>query len=178
MQIRLAQLDDAAGLARVHVDTWRAAYRGIVPQAHLDSLTYEGREQRWRDNLATVSTGVATYVATGDDSRIIGFAGGGPERGGDPTYKGELYALYVHPDHQRRGVGRGLSLTVVRHLVSKGYASMLVWVLAQNPSRAFYEALRGKYLYEKPIEIGGANLIEVAYGWPDIHALAQTEATT
>jgi hypothetical protein len=51
-------------------------------------------------------------------------------------------------------------------------------VLAQNPSRQFYEALGGKYLYEKPIEIGGANLIKVAYGWPDIHALAQMEATT
>lgn len=178
MQIRLAQVADAAEIARVHVDTWRAAYRGIVPDAHLNSLTYEQREQRWRDNFAAASPGVFLYVATDDDSRAIGFAGGGPERGGDPTYKGELYALYLLKSYQSQGIGRELTLTVARHLAQQGYSSMLVWVLAQNPSRKFYEALGGKYLYEKPITIGGAELIEVAYGWPDLDTLIRAHKTT
>jgi GNAT superfamily N-acetyltransferase len=176
MHIRLAHPEDAAGLARVHVDTWRTAYRGIVPDAHLDSLSYEQREQRWRDNFAAAAPGVRTYVATEDERRIIGFAGGGPERGGDPAYRGELYALYVLPSHQRLGIGRELVLTVARDLAGQGYASMLVWVLAQNPARKFYEALGGQYLYEKPITIGGAELIEVAYGWQDTRPLTTGKA--
>jgi ribosomal protein S18 acetylase RimI-like enzyme len=178
MRIRLASPDDADGMARVHVDSWRAAYKGIVPDAHLASLSYEQRAARWRDNFATANRNTFVYVAEGTHGRVIGFAGGGPERDGDPNYTGELYALYLHPDYFRQGIGKQLAQTVAHRLIQDGMSSMLVWVLAQNPSRAFYEALRGKYLYEKPIEIGGANLIEVAYGWPDIHALAQTEATT
>ena len=144
MQIRLAQLSDAGGIARVHVDTWRASYRGIIPDAHLDSLSYEQREQRWRDNFAGFGPDVFMYVATDDDSRVIGFAGGGPERGGDPTYKGELYALYLLQSYQRQGIGRELTRTVAHHLAKQGHSSMLAWVLAQNPSRKFYEALGGQ----------------------------------
>jgi ribosomal protein S18 acetylase RimI-like enzyme len=89
-----------------------------------------------------------------------------------------LYALYLHPDYFRQGIGKQLVQTAARRLIQDGMSSMLAWVLVQNPSRKFYEALGGKYLYEKPIEIGGASLNEVAYGWPDIHTLAQMEATT
>ena len=176
MHIRLAQLDDADGMAHVHVDSWRAAYQGIVPDEHLASLSYGQRAERWRSNLTTPATpGTFVYVAVNDAGRIIGFGGGGPERGGDPNYRGELYALYLHPDYFRQGIGTQLTQTIAARLIEMGLSSMLVWVLAQNPSRQFYEALGGKYLYEKPIEIGGANLIEVAYGWPDIHAIAQME---
>ncbi len=48
---------------------------------------------------------------------------------------------------------------------------MLVRVLAENPARKFYEALGGQLLKAKPIEIGGATLDEVAYGWTDIRVI-------
>ena len=48
---------------------------------------------------------------------------------------------------------------------------MLVWVLADNPSRHFYEALGGQYVSAKQIEIGGAMLDEVSYGWRDIRVM-------
>ena len=175
MQIRLAHTHDAGGLARVHVDSWRVAYKGIVPDEHLASLSYEKRAGRWRESLSNADSASFVYVAQDDDGTIIGFAGGGLERDGDPNYLGELYAIYLHPDYLRRGIGRQLAQTVARRLIEMGLSSMLVWVLAQNPSRQFYEALGGKYLYEKTIEIGGASFIDVAYGWLDIHTLAQME---
>ena len=178
MQIRSAHVNDADDLARVHVDSWRVAYKGIVPDEHLASLSYEKRARRWRESLSNADSAAFVYVAQDDNGTVVGFAGGGPERDGDPNYTGELYAIYLHPDYLRRGIGRQLTQTVARRLIEMDLSSMLVWVLAQNASRPFYEALGGKYLYEKPIEIGGANLIEVAYGWPDVHALAQMEATT
>lgn len=48
---------------------------------------------------------------------------------------------------------------------------MLVWVLAENPFRRFYEALGGQYVRTEQFELGGAMLDEVAYGWRDIRTL-------
>ena len=44
--VRDAQIEDAPAIARVHVDTWRSAYRGIVPDDHLDAMSYERSAQR------------------------------------------------------------------------------------------------------------------------------------
>src|SRR5205809_105170 len=86
--IRPARVEDAAGIAKVHIDSWRTTYKGMVPDEHL-----------------------------------------------------------------------------------AGLSSMLVWVLEQNPSRHFYEALGGQYMRSKPIEVGGAQLVEAAYGWGDMRVL-------
>ena len=60
---------------------------------------------------------------------------------------------------------------VAANLAGSGVRGMVVWVLAGNPSRSFYEALGGQHVSVKPVTIGGVRLEEVAYGWPDIRAL-------
>jgi GNAT superfamily N-acetyltransferase len=169
--IREARLEDAAAIARVHVDSWRSTYKGIVPDAHLAALSYERREQVWRDLLSNSNRASFVYVAEDEAGNVVGFACGGPEREGNPDYKGELYAIYLFARSQRRGLGRQLTQAVARRLLKAGISSMLVWVLADNPGRAFYEALGGQYLFEKKITIGEKELVEVAYGWRDIGAL-------
>jgi GNAT superfamily N-acetyltransferase len=176
MRIREATLDDAPGLARVHVDTWRTTYPGIIPAAHLAQLSYERSELRWRDQLAGVDDRRFTYVAE-EAGRIIGLASGGPERDGLPGYDGELYGLYLLADYQRRGIGWALTLTVARRLAAAGCKTMVIWVLRDNlTARAFYAALGGVQIREKPITIGGVELIDMAYGWSDLHALIQETA--
>src|SRR5262249_38607513 len=103
---------------------------------------------------------------------IIAFAAGGPERDGDRIYRGELRAIYIIQRHQRQGHGRRLTGAVARQLLLDGFDSMLVWVLAENPSRAFYDALGGIVVNSKMIESGGRDLQQVAYGWSDIPPLA------
>ena len=39
--VREATVADSAGIARVRIETWRAAYRGLVPQEVLDRLSVE-----------------------------------------------------------------------------------------------------------------------------------------
>ena len=58
--------------------------------------------------------------------------------------------------------------------MQEGLHSLLVWVLANNPSQDFYSALGGQRVYEQEITIGGARLVEVAYGWLDIRELVET----
>jgi ribosomal protein S18 acetylase RimI-like enzyme len=176
MRIREATPNDIPGIARVHIDTWRTAYVDIVPAAHLAGLSYEQRESRWRENLSSQGDGSFTLVADADGS-VVGFAGGGPERDGLSGYDGELYGLYVLAAYQRQGIGRELTLTVARRLAAGGFKAMILWALKDNTkTRAFYEAMGGVSAGEKTITIGGAQLIEVAYGWPDLtHWLSRQE---
>lgn len=166
MIVREATHNDIPAIARVHVDTWRTTYRGIVPDEHLANLSYERRASGWYNILNRApENGYFTYVAEGESGEIIGFASGGQERTGDPVYKGELMAIYILQTQQGKGIGRCLVQAVAKKLHLSGINSMLVWVLVDNPACQFYAALGGKPAHEKEIEIGGKSLIEVAYGW-------------
>jgi GNAT superfamily N-acetyltransferase len=113
------------------------------------------------------------YVAEDAQGTIVGFASGGPERSGDPVYTGELYAIYLLAQHQGKGMGRHLVISLVHRLLQEGMRGLLLWVLAANPARTFYERLGGQRVYEKTVTIDGVALLEVAYGWRDVHALVE-----
>ena len=173
IRIRAARPTDAGPIARVHVDTWRTAYCGIVSADYLASLSYKDGQSMWDDILSIDRPATSTFVAETGGGEIIGFAGGGPERQGDPTHLGEIYAVYVLQDHQRRGVGRRLAVAVTRQLLRDGFVSMLVWVLEDNhPACRFYETLGGKQVGRQATAIGGADLMELSYGWKDIAGLS------
>jgi GNAT superfamily N-acetyltransferase len=176
--IREAKPEDALAIARVHVDSWRTSYRGIVPDGFLASLSYEDFEQRWRERLGCArDPRPPRYVAESPPSgRIVGFAAGGlrrePAYDEYPEYEGELFALYLLREHQREGIGRRLLGSVATGLAQGGSQRMITWVLARSPSRGFYEVVGGVLLGSEEIEIGGARLDEVAYSWADVRALS------
>ena len=176
IRIRQAVDSDARGIARVHIDSWRATYSGIVPAEHLEGLDYDEREARWHRILADRRQNA--FVAEAADGRIVGFASGGPERSGDAAYPAELYAIYIDESRQRQGLGRRLVAALGGWFLSRGWRSMLLWVLAENPSRGFYEALGGTEVRQETITIGGTELVEIAYGWSDISPLATRSSST
>ena len=170
VDIREANVPDASAIAKVHVDSWRTTYTGVVPDEYLAQLSYGQHAQVWRNTLSTHGATEFVFVAEAEAeaSGIIGFASGGPERSGNTVYKGELYAIYLLEGYQREGIGGQLVQTIAKRLMQEGLHSMLVWVLADNPSQDFYSALGGQRVYEQEITIGGASLVEVAYGWRDM----------
>lgn len=174
MKIRAAKLEDAKQIARVMVDTWRTTYPGIVADSFLQSLCYQEREVRWRELLGLTEAGERyTYVAE-EEGLVIGYISGGAERNGqDPDYAGEIYAIYIDQRFQSRGIGRQLVTALAKSLVAAGLTSMLVWVLAENPARAFYERLGGRAIRESLFHIGNEALDEVAYGWRDLSLLVK-----
>jgi GNAT superfamily N-acetyltransferase len=173
VHIRTAKVNDAAAIARVHVDSWRTTYKGVVPDDFLARLSYAQREQLWRQVLTEPSGPSFVYVAEDERGKIVGFASGGPERTGDPIYAGELYAIYLLAQHQGKGIGRQLAITLVSRLRQEGMTALLLWVLAENPSRKFYERLGGRPISEKTVIIGGVPLTEVAYGWWDTRMIIE-----
>ena len=170
MQVRDARPADAAAIAHVHVDSWRTTYKGTVPDDYLARLSSAHRQQMWEEN-PRAATPTRVLMAEDAGGRIVGFAARSTERSGDPLYRGELYAIYLLDSYQHRGIGRDLFAAVVGHLIGQGMDGMLIWVLAANPSRRFYDAMGGRPVRQQHVEIGGATLEEVAYGWHDLHAL-------
>ena len=171
MKIRQAKIEDAAGIAAVHVDSWRSTYQGIVAQSYLDSLSYSEREELW---LTAIPYG-HIFVTENEQGKIVGFATAGKERSGHyPAYQGELNAIYILAEYQGHGIGKALMRQAVQHLQEKGFTSMLVLVLENNPSTAFYEAIGGEKIDVIDVEIGGECLREAVYGWstlPEISGL-------
>jgi ribosomal protein S18 acetylase RimI-like enzyme len=161
--VRPAELNDAAEIARVHVATWRSAYRGLLPDEFLASLSEEHYSERWG---RVIGEGQNRVFVVEEGEALAGFASGGRERAGETGFAGELYALYVLDEAQRRGHGRELVRAVARALSELKLRDMIVWVLRDNsPARAFYERLGGTYVRAQPITIGSATLEEVSYGW-------------
>ncbi len=172
--VRPATVDDLPGMARVHVETWQATYRGLVPDERLDRLTVANDlESGFGSWVRQPPPGVGAFVAIDPAGEVVGFAFDGPNAGGEAGFPGELKSLYVRPAQQRRGVGTALVGEAARHLFASGRVGMIVWVLEQNPYRRFYERLGGVPVGRRmtPSRIAGIPLPEVSYGWRDVEPL-------
>jgi L-amino acid N-acyltransferase YncA len=169
ISIRKGALSDAQEIARVHVGAWKTTYRGIVPQPFLDSLDVAARAEAWKTEFDRGESHI--YVAEMGD-RLCGFAGGGALREPIEDFDAEVYAIYLDAAAKGYGAGKLLMQRLAETLLASDFIQAAVWVLAENPSRGFYEHLGGRQIAQKTIRIGDADLLEVAYGWRDIRTLA------
>jgi len=168
--VRAAVIHDARAIAEVHVESWKSTYRGIFPEALVKELSVERRESSWRESLAAqVPPSVTTLVGCDARGNVVAFVSGGKERTGQLGCDGEIYAIYLRQEAQRKGLGASLVRQFVHELDARGFGSMAVWVLALNPSRRFYERLGGSVIGQQQIERGGQPFIEVAYGWQSLN---------
>jgi GNAT superfamily N-acetyltransferase len=137
-EVRVAVPADSLAAARVHVRSWQSAYRGLIAQEYLDSLTPEV----WASRYAFGRIGFrlpSTLVAV-DGSTVLGLATTGLSRDVDVSNFGELMAIYVDPAHMRSGIGRVLVAAARERLRAVGVADALLWVLDGNErARRFYE---------------------------------------
>ena len=172
IRVRRASTGDATAIAQVHVDTWRSIYVGLVPDRVLVNMSYQTTAASWSLVLRGRGMGERVHVAEVRPAPVVGFASAGLARslattsGGGST--GEVFTLYVLDDFQGRGLGRDLLLASFRYLLEREFESAVIWVLARNPSRFFYEAMGGAPVAEREENLWGVCLPEVAYGWPDL----------
>jgi GNAT superfamily N-acetyltransferase len=180
LRIRPGTTEDVEEVSRAYAQAWRETYRGITPEAFLQGMTPGAAAQIFRDSLRTVppdggGAGSHSYffhVAQSPGGRLVGFADGGRERSHPESGMGELYAIYLLKDFQKRGTGRRLFEAAVESLLKSGIHSMVVWVLEPSPYRKFYEALGGKpQPGRKFLDIAGSKLSLVSYGWDDLKSL-------
>ena len=175
-----ATLGHARGLARVYVDSWRTTYAGLLPARALTGMSYDRQTVEWAHQIRHKGLHCPILVALDARGAVVGMTSFGRARLEDrpaaaPFLKttngiapGEVFTLYVHPDHQDRGVGRQLLLGAFAGLRERGMSQAFVWVLHDNPARYFYERMGGRYVADRDEELWGVPVEQVAYGWTDI----------
>jgi GNAT superfamily N-acetyltransferase len=138
ISVRLGTLDDVPDVASIHVRSWQRTYRGLVPDAELDSLDVEQRASRWRRVMDNPEHVLLVGVV---DGRVRGFSSLTPSR--DAAVEpgtAELAAIYVDPDAVRTGVGRALMAASLATARARGDHTLTLWVVDTNSvARHFYE---------------------------------------
>ncbi len=97
MLIRPATVEDARGIAEVHVRGWQIGYVDLIPADYLARFSVEEREAVWREN-ELLNRDHRTLVAE-DEGVILGFSGYGTPVDDLDEKVGEVLALYVDPAH-------------------------------------------------------------------------------
>ena len=105
IRLRPAKPGDARAIGRIHVETWRAAYPGMVPDQTLIGMTVDGKAAAWRRALERGAKREITLIAEAEEGPV-GFASAGPNRDSMLPFAGEVQTLYVLPDWQNQGIGR------------------------------------------------------------------------
>ena len=167
--VRAAERDDAKSIAVVHVQAWRDAYRGLMPQDYLDNQSVERRHEGWERILAETDWPRAGAFVAENGGGIIGFAHASPSRDDDASEAvGEVGAIYVLASAWGMGVGRALMTAAVNTLREARFTEATLWVLDTNArARSFYEsagwALEGAEILD---ESRGFSMREVRYRRP------------
>lgn len=164
--IRWASPADAEGMARTQTASWDKAYRGLMPDEVIDRQTVELRTAKWQRQLDDPVPKTAAFVAE-HAGELVGLSSIGPtgDEDLDEAHVGEVFAIYVHPDHWGHGHGGALMGRSLDWLRDAGFSAAMLWVLDTNEiGRSFYE--RGGWRHDDTIKIDesfGAPLRELRY---------------
>ena len=159
--------DEARALTQIHIDAWKWAYRGILPDHYLQGLDqqYERRLQVWRRVLGADVARSAVWVAD-EGEEAVGFASTGPSRAeGAPPTHAELYSIYLLERVAGTGVGHALLAAATAQMRKQYYLVATLWVLEGNVrAKQFYAregwTPDGGRMVE---QMAGFDLVEVRY---------------
>jgi GNAT superfamily N-acetyltransferase len=166
--VRLADDKDADAIAQVHVASWHATYRGILPDEQIAARTVEVRRAQWAACIEEADR--ITLVACDEDGGVQGFASAILLDGSDNGFQSYLQTLYLWPDKQNRGIGRQLLHELVTRLRAAGAKNMALRTLRRNPARGFYERLGARPAPEGIAHDAGL-FDDVVYAFDDLQLL-------
>lgn len=171
MEIRRAQSNDASGIAKVHVDSWRTTYKDIIPEDFLNNLSYAKRTELWEKNIA--SEDKYAIVAVNNEGQIVGFADGWKREDNLVENACDLTSIYILEEYQGKGMGKLLMKELFKHFNQMGYERIFVEVLEENKTRLFYEHYGARLIRKVQIQIGGKMLNELIYEWENVDEVVQ-----
>lgn len=132
LTVRPPRAADIPALARVHVQAWQEAYRGLFSDAILDDPTFVPRRERFWTNVLADDSGRTRAALAEIDGDVVGLALSGPSETADAQR--QLYNLYLLAAHHGSGAGRALLDAVL-----DADEDVILWVADPNPrAQAFY----------------------------------------
>ena len=163
IKIVKAFADQSGEIAKVCILTWQDAYRGIVLDEFLDSMTPDRHEKIMRENLRNGSEDI--FVAV-ENEKIVGFIA--LRKQGSEGYDTEIPAIYILPEYQGYGVGKRLFEKAFETIKGYGFKSVILWVLEDNSAVNFYKKMGGKVKKKSTRTIGSQTLNILGFVWEDI----------
>jgi ribosomal protein S18 acetylase RimI-like enzyme len=161
VRVRRGKLSDAKALAFVFRDSWELAYRGIIPQLHLETMIRRRNADWWR---TTIRSGDTLFVLE-ISGKIAGYATCGVARARGQQ-QGEIYEIYLAPLYQGLGFGEHLFEACRHALDMRRLNGLVVWALAENEAAvAFYWRRGGRPIAKRADRIGDAKLSKLAFAW-------------
>lgn len=160
--VRPATQKDVRAIAEIHVTVWQAAYKGLMPDEHLAGLKVEARVPLWKE---AVEYGDPQVVVVCSGGEVVGFVGF--DRSRDPKSKpttGEIWAMYVKPEHWGQGAGLALWDAAREGLLEEDCTDVTLWVLFRNDRALRFYDLAGfkrEMTTARTNTIGGVKLEEI-----------------
>lgn len=140
VKIQQARLENVAQIATVHVRAWQSAYRGLLPDDLLDSLSIPQRAAMWERALSSPNVDIS--IAINENDGIVGFATAHQTRDADaPLERGEVGAIYTLESVWGKRVGYQLMRAALEALRRRTFTEASLWVLDNNA--------RGIHFYER-----------------------------
>ena len=139
IEIRTGTLADAVMIARVHIESKRAAYQGILPEAVLMGISVDECAEKWQGVLQ--DEGFAAFLADVQGVNVgVVLIGPSHDLDCDPLTTEEVHALYVSPRHWGQGIGRMLVHTALARSKARGFKELRLWTVLPAAG-GFYERL-------------------------------------
>ena len=159
MEIRYTTpADDGMMISKVYEESWKYAYKGIMPQHYLDSIP----EGRWVQNIDNPMWKTLVCI---DNDRIVGTSSFCKPRFEQFNGWEEVISMYLLPQYMGKGYGKILMESAISELKKQGHEKIFLWVLEENiRARQFYEqfgfSITADFMEDN---IGGKDLREIRY---------------
>lgn len=164
-KIRKSLPIDVDDIARIHTDSWKSTYQGIIEQDFLDQLNFEDRLASAERRVVNPQLNCLVAIET-ELNKVIGFADFGKCREKNSDADVELYAIYLYEEFQNFGAGKLLFDQGFSRLKEMNYKKMMVSVLEKNEaSRIFYEKMGGRTAKGDHVDIEGIRYPTATYVW-------------
>jgi GNAT superfamily N-acetyltransferase len=176
MEIRRAIISDAKVVARLHAESWRNTYRGILSEPFLDHEIFDDRLFLWQKRLSEPQSESQLVLLAEESGELFGFVCVFLDA--DPRWGDLLDNLHIRMDAQGRGLGRRLMSEAASWVLRQRSGSGLyLWVFeANHQARKFYELLHGKVVERQAQRApGGTEVMAVRYVWIDFCSFSKTD---
>jgi GNAT superfamily N-acetyltransferase len=161
--IRNAREEDAIILGSIYSQSYRAAFKGIIPDNILEGVF--SPEKRAEGLHKEILEGAPTNAVLFDEDKPVGLLTYGKPKDEEAEDDAvEIWRIYLLPSYWGQNLGAPLMNWGIDEIKGKGYKKITLWVLEENSrARRFYEKLGFVFSGTTRIINPGKELVDLKY---------------
>lgn len=142
MEIRLLVEKEIDEMTELYVKSWRATYKGIIPDKILDTITVEKFNKIWKEYITKENNGI---FGAFENDVFLGFGAFTPDEEMEDTLY--LDSLHIKDGYKGKGVGTKIINHLKEYAREKEYKGVSVSIMCGNDrARNLYTKLGAIHL--------------------------------